>query len=201
VRTRRFVLPNCLDPDAEFLAECVAIYKKKEEEKEQAALKKLKSITDDFASPQSTAACLEAKYYYYGLPSQPVLVARSGTDPWEPPPGPDAHLKLPEKQFGHASHHALNAVWKDHLGRQTYEVLDSMGVKWTSVDVVRIGVVDEYLQLVAPVIVWIGVKPGTVSHEDGLAAVKACKKLIVESDIQDVEVEMRESIVWGTFAT
>jgi len=196
--------------DPEFLAECVALYKKQEKEKEEekekekaAALRELEIMADDFASPQSTAASLEAKYYYHGLPSKPVLVARSGTDTWRLPPGPDAHLRVPEKELRPGFHHGLSEVWGGHLGRQTYEVLDSMGVKWTSMDVVRIGVVDEYEQFVAPVIIWIGVKPGTLSREDGLAAVKECKKLLVANDIDDVEVEIRESEVhrWGSINT
>jgi len=69
-----------------------------------------------------------------------------------------------------------------------------MGVKWTSMDPVRIGVEGES---VAPVIVWIGVQPNTLSGKDGLAAAQECKELLVANDIYDVEIEIRESVVWG----
>jgi hypothetical protein len=72
-----------------------------------------------------------------------------------------------------------------------------MGVKWTSMDFVQIGVV---VESVAPVIVWIGVKPDTISGEDGVAAAKECKKLLVANDTFDVELEIRESVVWGSRA-
>ena len=39
---------------------------------------------------------LEAKFYYAGLFSAPILVARSRTTPWEVPTGPDTYQKLQE---------------------------------------------------------------------------------------------------------
>ena len=65
-------------------------------------------------------------------------------------------------------------------------------MKWTSTDVARIGFVGES---VAPILVWIGVKPNTLSGEVGLAVAKECKQLLVASEILDVEVEIRESVV------
>ncbi|KAH9072395.1 hypothetical protein EDB83DRAFT_2195902, partial [Lactarius deliciosus] len=35
---------------------------------------------------------VEAKYFYYGIPSQPRLVARSSADIWLVPTGPEAYL-------------------------------------------------------------------------------------------------------------
>lgn len=35
----------------------------------------------------------EAKMYYHGLPSNPPLVARTGTAMWEAPTGAEAHYK------------------------------------------------------------------------------------------------------------
>ncbi|KAL6301212.1 hypothetical protein BKA93DRAFT_828484 [Sparassis latifolia] len=65
-------------------------------------------------------------------------------------------------------------------------------MKWTSTDVARIGFVGES---VAPVVVWIGVKPDTLCGEDGLAVAQECKQLLVANEILDVEVEIRESVV------
>jgi hypothetical protein len=64
--------------------------------------------------------------------------------------------------------------------------------QWTSTDVARIGFVGES---VAPILIWIGIKPGTLSGEDGLAVAKECKQLLVASEIYDVEVEICESVV------
>jgi hypothetical protein len=75
-----------------------------------------------------------------------------------------------------------------------------MEVKWTSVDVVRIGNAEEGMQF-APVILWIGVEPASLSGRDGVAVAFKCREILVEHDITDVDVEIRESVVrrWGTY--
>ncbi len=133
---------------------------------------------------------MEAKHYYHGLYSKPVLVARTGTNTWELPTGPDAYLQC--KELRTIGNHPLKAVWEDNLALQIHDILKSKGVKWTSTDLARIGFVGES---VAPALVWIGVKPGTLSGEDGLAVAKECKQLLVASKILDVEVEIREFIM------
>ncbi|PUU82988.1 hypothetical protein B9Z19DRAFT_1073578 [Tuber borchii] len=149
------------------------------------------------ASPTSTAATpllpaseLEAKHYYHGLPSRPVLVARTGKDTWKLPTGPWAYLR--DKELRPVGDHLLKEVWDNHLIAPILNILKSKEVKWTSIDVVRIGFADES---VAPVVVWIGVKPDTLSREDGFAVANECKQLLVAKKIHDVEVEIRESIV------
>ena len=87
---------------------------------------------------------------------------------------------------------SINAVWEDELGPQIYNILDSKGVQWTSIDLPRIGFAGERF---VPVVVWIGVKPNTLSGIDGLAVAEECKQLLVASEILDVEVEIRESVV------
>ena len=67
-------------------------------------------------------------------------------------------------------------------------------VKWTSMGLVRIGVEGESVD---PVIIWIGVKLDTLSVKDGLATAKESKKLLVANDLQ---VEIQESVVWGSWA-
>jgi hypothetical protein len=118
-------------------------------------------VTDKLGSPRSTTASLrlpdsslEAKRYYHGLHSKPVLVARTGTDTWEPPAGPEAYF--PRKEIKTVGNHPLKGVWEDNLALRIHNILESKGVKWTSTDVARIGFVGES---VATVLVWIGVKP------------------------------------------
>ncbi|KAG5640689.1 hypothetical protein DXG03_007528 [Asterophora parasitica] len=90
----------------------------------------------------------------------------------------------------------ISDVWKEKNLRQMIGVLDSRGVEWTSMDLVRFGDVGLVERISdAPVVVWIGVKPDTLSGEDGLAAAKECKQILVANGILDVEVEMRESVV------
>ena len=155
------------------------------------------SVTDELASPQSVTASLRlpisdlaAKHCCHGLHSKPVLVARTGTDTWEPPTGPEAYLR--RKELRTVGNHPLKAVWEDNLALQIHNILESKGVKWTSTDVARIGFVGES---VTPILIWIGVKPDTLSGEDSLTVAKKCKQLLIANRILDVEVEIRESVV------
>jgi hypothetical protein len=135
---------------------------------------------------------MEAKCYYAGLPSWPILVARTGAR-WKAPTGPEAYLKRRDLRV--VGNHALKEVWEDDLALKLHALLDSMEVKWTSTDVVRIGIVRESS---APVILWIGVVPASLSGHDGAIVAFKCRELLVEYDIADVDVEIRESVVTRT---
>ena len=80
---------------------------------------------------------LEALTYYAGLPSRPVLVARSSKTLWEAPDGPEAYSVI--RMLRPVGNHALKEVWEDNLALKIHALLDSMKVDWTSTDVVRIG--------------------------------------------------------------
>jgi hypothetical protein len=84
---------------------------------------------------------MEAKYYYAGLPSAPVLVARTGTIPWEAPTGQEEYGVL--KELRPVGNHPLREVWEDNLALKLHALLDSMKVDWTSTEVVRIGKLGE----------------------------------------------------------
>ncbi|KAH8111892.1 hypothetical protein DFH11DRAFT_1707064, partial [Phellopilus nigrolimitatus] len=133
---------------------------------------------------------MEATFYYAGLPSRPLLVARTGT-PWEAPRGPEAYPV--RKELRPVGNHPLADVWEDNLALKLHALLDSMDVEWTSTDVVRIGLADEP-SAPAPVILWIGVFPKSLSGDDGVAVAYKCRELLVEFDIIDVDVELRESV-------
>jgi len=134
----------------------------------------------------------ESYWYYAGLPSSPRLVARSSTPttPWKEPTGPEAYPV--RKELKGVGNHALNDVWEDKLAPLILDILESERVKFTSVDVVRIGAVGERCP---PVILWIGVLPESLTPVDGLDVALQCKELLEKNDIVDVDVELRESIV------
>jgi hypothetical protein len=52
----------------------------------------------------------EANQYYHGLPSSPVLVAHTGTTPWNNIPPSGEHLLL--KELCPISKHPLGLVWE-----------------------------------------------------------------------------------------
>jgi hypothetical protein len=142
------------------------------------------------SSPLSPPSEMEAKYYYYGLPSAPTLVARTGTTPWKAPTGPEAYLTA--KELRPVGNHEIVDVWDDGLAAKVLALLTSKKVKWTSVDIVRIGYPEKSRP---PVIVWIGVMPASLSGDDGVVVARECRELLEEHDITDVDVEIRESIV------
>jgi hypothetical protein len=150
---------------------------------------------DDYASSTSSSAQhsiseAEAMFYYSGLYSSPRLVYRTGTTPWTKPTGPEAQRRLKELRpvFGHK----LNIVWND-LGPNVRDLLDSQGVLWTTIDVVRFINVGEG-EAVGPVVLWIGVAPETLFGDDAHTSANGCLDLLKEFDITDVQVEYRESI-------
>lgn len=127
-------------------------------------------------------------FYYAGLPSGPNLVGRSSTAPWEEPTGPEAYNR--NKVLGTVGRHPIKDVWEGGLSRQVIEHLNSEEVAWTSIDVVRIGYRDESYR---PVILWIGVKPQSLSAKEGTKVAHSCKQILVQFDIVDVDVEIRGS--------
>ena len=66
-----------------------------------------------------------------------------------------------------------------------------MKVKLTSTDIIRIGIAGECF---APVILWIGVRPRSLSGNDGAVVASKCKELLLEYNLVDVDVEIRESV-------
>ncbi|KAM5543708.1 hypothetical protein V8D89_002325 [Ganoderma adspersum] len=146
------------------------------------------SVSQDATPPIPSE--LEAKNYYSGLPSRPVLVARTSTAPWEVPKGPEAFPTPKELRI--VDNPALAELWHTEVARQVHAVLDSKGVKWGSTSIVRIDYVGDANP---PVILWIGVWPKTLSAIAGHEVALACKAVLVEHGIEDVEVEIRESRV------
>jgi hypothetical protein len=88
---------------------------------------------------------MESKFYYAGLPTAPVLVARSSTTPWEPedsevPTSPlEAYRPRRRKVLRFVGDHEAKGFWEEESEINIHALLDSMNIKWTSVDLVRIG--------------------------------------------------------------
>ena len=127
----------------------------------------------------------EAKSYYHGLPSSPVLVARAGFTHWNMP-------SRGQKELRPVGKHLLSLVWEKDLALKLHALLGSLGVKWTSTDVVRIGIHGESS---APIVLWIGVVPNTLTGDTRITTVSQCLDLLLGYGITDVDVEIRESLV------
>lgn len=131
----------------------------------------------------------EARAYYHGLKSNPPLLARSSsiTTPYD-----DSETL---KELRPVGNHALSGgVWEKDHAPHVLRLLEDQKVLFTSVDVVRIAF-DEEPSASAPVILWIGVVPKTLSPTEALSVALMCKGYLEQKDIMDVEVELRESVV------
>ncbi len=127
----------------------------------------------------------EAISYYSGIsPSPPRLVYRSSSSK-SPYVKPKGWRKFKEARgvFGHK----LNVVWKD-VGPQVRDLLNTHKIYWTSIDVVRF-IADgenEYKKIHGPVIIWIGVYPGSLKGEEAFEASNEMLELLAGVDIVDV---------------
>ncbi|KIW39772.1 uncharacterized protein PV06_08357 [Exophiala oligosperma] len=126
--------------------------------------------------------------YYYGIPSRPLLVARSNTQPWQSHPFSSSWPSAKTLQAVERSHPIAEA-WCSGLFRQIIEVLKN--VSFTTIDVVRIG----YLQdkELPPVVLWIGVPNNSLSSRVGNEIVDACVEILRRYQLFDVQCEIRES--------
>jgi hypothetical protein len=88
--------------------------------------------------------------------------------------------------------HEIKELWEDDLAFKVHAILAENKVEWTSTDVVRIGYLEESS---GNLILWIGVKPASLSYEQGIDVALQCKKLLLDYGINDVDVEIRQSEV------
>ncbi|KAK0497707.1 hypothetical protein EDD18DRAFT_1009582, partial [Armillaria luteobubalina] len=119
----------------------------------------------------------EAPQYYAGLPSSPVLLARTSIDPWRKPEDLEAWLSSDVN-------HKLNTDWEDNVALKVHACLDGLEVEWTSTDVVHIGEVGESSAL------WIGVIPKSLTGQVANIAAFGCFDVLIESGVTDVDVEI-----------
>ncbi|KAH8119558.1 hypothetical protein DFH11DRAFT_1838878 [Phellopilus nigrolimitatus] len=159
------------------------------------------SLLRDYASrassnsPPYLVSKLEAMYYYSGIsPTPPKLVYRTGSlkTPWIKPTGLESYRKL--KQVRGVFGHRINDVWED-VGPLVRDLLNTQGVAWTSIDVARFitdGDGDEKIR--GPVVLWVGVRPDSLQGEDAFNSGKEILDLLARFQIDDDEVEYRESV-------
>ncbi|KAI0085894.1 hypothetical protein BDY19DRAFT_963551 [Irpex rosettiformis] len=155
------------------------------------------SLPQRIRPPESHVPEDEAMGYYRGLPSQPRLLARTGSIAWEIPKGP---WETPNsKELSVVVNHKLNSTWEFEVAPKVQACLDEMQVRWTSLDIVRISEVPN-CEVPNPemtaVVLWIGVTPDSLDGERARVSVFKCLDVLKEFDIDDVDVEMRESLVF-----
>ena len=135
----------------------------------------------------------EICFFFSGLPSRPLLIARTGA-PWKPiPPGP---WRYPyERELRPVGEHAIAApgVWENQVGPALLQVLDEEAVRWNTIDVHRIHYIGFDNGAPFPVVVCIGVKFGLLCGEDGARVAKRCQGVLDGFGLGDVEVAIKAS--------
>ena len=84
-------------------------------------------------SPLPPVSKLEATQYYWGLPSKPQLIARTGR-PWYLPWGPEAYPRA--DKFRSLGKHKLFDIWEDNLALKVHNILNQSQVNWSSTEIV-----------------------------------------------------------------
>lgn len=173
-----------------FVAECFAIHEKNP----SLSMAQISAAMRAPLTLPSPLSEVEACGFYKGLPSSPILVARASriVTPWKSTGWSVMKVLRP------VGDHAINAVWEYKLAPRIHNILDSMKVKWTSTDVVRIGIKGEHT---APVVLWIGVMPRSLSGDDGVFVTTRCREILDEFNLSDIDVQIRESIVTRSTAS
>ncbi|GAB1312089.1 hypothetical protein MFIFM68171_02299 [Madurella fahalii] len=130
----------------------------------------------------------EKAHYYHGLPSIPRLVARSNfTTSW-----------APMWEDNHPVRKTISIIGKQDVVqniRDKYEpenIIPCLAdIDWTTIDMVRIGTKGNTSD---PIILWVGVKPGSLSWEKGIEVACCCRTVLLEAGL-DIHCEIRESNV------
>lgn len=130
---------------------------------------------------------------FYG--SGIACVYKSGPS-WPVRRGPEAQGIIREARpvYGHAT----GSKWLP-TGELIYQSLDSMKVKWTSIDPLAYANEGE-VKPFCPFIVSIGVEPQSLLYDVAVAAADGVKKILAKAGFPDIEVALVESIVTRSVA-
>ncbi|THG95645.1 hypothetical protein EW026_g6049 [Hermanssonia centrifuga] len=131
---------------------------------------------------------LEAANFYYGLESKPILVARSDRDVCVPSQGP--YVYVAAKVLTPLGPHLLNRAWDETVSVAMESYLQEQGVQYTGMTPLRIGVDG---QASPPAVIFMGVRHGSLTREKGYEVAVHCHSILVQNDITDIHVQIRES--------
>ncbi|KAF5706716.1 hypothetical protein FMUND_11452 [Fusarium mundagurra] len=144
--------------------------------------------------PAAPPSRKEFHSYYSGLPDCPNLVARSTTTPWN---GPVYDWDAYDRILDPVEKHAVVPLWNDSTGPLRQKILEAVqDIDWNAIDILRCGSADfNDRHLVRPVILFVSVEPKSTTWLNGRAVALKCRDVLREHDINDVEVEIKESTI------
>lgn len=188
---------HLLNLDEEFVAACLAIPGNCYSISPTETLVSPRTPTASFKL--STDAARLTKNYpnaykdFYG--SGTPCVFKSGPD-WHVPKGPQAQGI--EREARPVYRHAIQPTWLS-IGKRIYHDLDSIGVKWTSINPLAYADAGEAKPFCS-LILSIGVKPYSLLYEDAVAAADVVKNILAEAGFPAIEVAFVESVVTRSVA-
>ena len=160
-------------------------------------------------SPLSSATAAASAYspdeyerlsYYNGITGDcdhPELVYRSDfiTSPFPKPVGRFA--SIPVKTLRGVFDTPLNKVW-DTVGPQIRDLIKARHIRWSSIDPARFFTHgppgEEAKGSLGPVVIWVGVLPGSTSPDIAHGVSQAILALLLKSGVEGVVVEWREAV-------
>jgi hypothetical protein len=152
---------------------------------EELSLSEMTRLTDKYPN---------AYHDFHG--SGTPCIFKSGPD-WHVPKDPEAQRIIREARPVYC--HAIGSIWLS-IGKRIYQSLDSIGVKWTSINLLAYADVGE-AEPFCSLILSIGVKPHSLLYDAAVAAAAVIKEVLVEAGFPSIEVAFVESIVTRSIAT
>ncbi|KAG6807333.1 hypothetical protein H0H92_007973, partial [Tricholoma furcatifolium] len=139
--------------------------------------------------------------YYNGITGDsdhPQLIYRSNAlaTPFPKPAGRFAHV--PVKSLRGVFDTPLNQVW-DFVGPQIRDIIKARKIRWSSIDTARFfthaAPGENEKGSLGPVVIWIGVKPGSTSSDTAHDISQEILTLLGKNKVEDVVVEWREAVL------
>jgi hypothetical protein len=192
---------HLLNLDEEFVAACLAIPSQVRNHSPISPTETLvsptassfKLSTDDVVAARLTKNYPNAYKDFYG--SGTPCVFKSGPD-WHVRKGPQAQGI--EREARPVYRHAIWPTWLS-IGKRIHLDLDSIGVKWTSINPLAYADAGEAKPFCS-LILSIGVKPYSLLYEDAVAAADVVKNILAEAGFPAIEVAFVESVVTRSVA-
>ena len=157
--------------------------------------------SDSTVASEHSPTAYEKQFYYNGITGDsdcPELIYRSDyhTTPFAKPTG--RFGQVPVKSVHGVFDTPLNAVWGT-VGPQIRDIVKAHGVKYSSIDTARFYTHgppgEEEKGSLGPVVVWIGVRPGSTSADTAHDVSLVILTLLEKNKVTGVVVEWREAVV------
>ena len=135
--------------------------------------------------------------YYNGITQDgdhPELVYRSDflTTPFPKPVG--RYANIPVKSLRGVFGTPLNGVW-DTVGPEIRDLIKARKINWSSIDPARFFTHGEEKGSLGPVVIWVGVIPGSTSSDTAHEVSQEILALLLKNGVEDAVVEWREAVM------